>query len=515
VTGRRRVRSARGRIVGWTLLLVVVALAVTVGATRQILADRLDDRIDRALDQEVAELRTLARLGVDPVTRRPFADARELMRLQISRSVPGRNDTMFSIVDGAVDARSGQPPPVRLDQQPELVADLAATTSSVLRTAGSPVGAVRYAAVPVTIEGSSQRGVFVVATFRDLEAAEIADVTRVMAGVGVLALAVAGAGAWLVAGRVLRPVRDVQETAQQITESDLTRRIAVSGDDEIAQLARTFNTMLDRLEAAFAAQRQFVDDASHELRTPLTIVRGHLELIDDDPAAARDTLALVADELDRMSRLVDDLLVLARADRPDFLRLGPVDLAALTDELVAKAEALGNRRWQLDASADVHVLADRHRLTQAVVQLAQNAVQHTSDGDVIGIGSAAASGLVRLWVRDTGPGVPPADRERIFARFARRAPGRGHSEGAGLGLAIVAAIAAAHGGAARVVDTPGGGATFVLELPAVPAAADPALPADGAVTPRTVGAPWPPPTVDPEAATRPVPTAPRRPGGPP
>jgi signal transduction histidine kinase len=471
---RRRVRSARGRIVGWTLLLVVVALAVTVGATRQILEARLDERVDRALDQQVAELRTLAQQGFDPVTGRPFADARDLMRLQISRTVPDRNETMLSLVDGAVDARSGQPAPVRLDRDDELVARLAATTTSVLGTAETERGRVRYAAVPVAVAGAPQQGVFVAAVFRDLEAADISDVTRVMAAVGLVALGVAGGGAWLVAGRVLRPVREVQETARQIGESDLTRRIAVSGDDEIALLAETFNSMLDRLEAAFAAQRQLLDDAGHELRTPLTIVRGHLELIDADPASARETLALVSDELDRMSRLVDDLLVLARAGRPDFLRLDRVDLAALTDEVVAKAEALGDRRWRLDSSvadADAEIVADRQRLTQALVQLAQNAVQHTRAGDEIGIGSRAVRGPsgshVQLWVRDTGPGVPPGERERIFERFVRSASDAPPTEGAGLGLAIVAAIATAHGGQARVVDTPGGGATFLVEIPAV------------------------------------------------
>ena len=118
------------------------------------------------------------------------------------------------------------------------------------------------------------------------------------------------------------------DTARSISETDLTRRIPVSGRDEIAELARTFNAMLDRLEAAFATQRAFVSDASHELRTPITIVRGHLELLGDDPQERRETIALVTDELDRMSRFVDDLLLLAKAERDDFLRVGRASSSA-------------------------------------------------------------------------------------------------------------------------------------------------------------------------------------------
>ena len=119
-----------------------------------------------------------------------------------------------------------------------------------------------------------------------------------------------------------RPAAALGDTARSISETDLSRRIPVTGNDEIAELARTFNAMLDRLERAFATQRAFVSDASHELRTPITIVRGHLELLGDDPEERRETVALVTDELDRMSRFVDDLLLLARAEREDFLRVG-------------------------------------------------------------------------------------------------------------------------------------------------------------------------------------------------
>jgi signal transduction histidine kinase len=223
--------------------------------------------------------------------------------------------------------------------------------------------------------------------------------------------------------------------------------------------------MLDRLEAAFASQRAFVSDASHELRTPITIVRGHLELLGDDPDERRETVALVTDELDRMSRFVDDLLLLAKSDRDDFLRVAEVELGALTDELLEKATALGERRWRLEKRAEARLVADRQRLTQALMGLAANAVQHTGEGDPIWLGSEVLGDEARLWVRDTGPGVAHDDRERIFERFARASDSRRRSEGAGLGLAIVRAIAEAHGGRVTLASRPGAGATFTLTIP--------------------------------------------------
>jgi two-component system OmpR family sensor kinase len=278
-------------------------------------------------------------------------------------------------------------------------------------------------------------------------------------------LLIASTLAWVVAGRVLAPLRLLADTARSISESDLTRRIPVSGHDEIAELARTFNAMLDRLEAAFASQRAFVSDASHELRTPITIVRGHLELMSEDPAERRETVTLVTDELDRMSRFVDDLLLLAKAERDDFLRVTVVELGALTDELLEKAQGLAQRDWRLEARGEAVIVADRQRLTQAMMGLAQNAVQHTTDGESIWLGTAASYREVRLWVRDEGPGIAPDDQERIFERFARASDSRRRSEGAGLGLAIVRAIAEAHGGRVRLTSRPGAGASFVLVIP--------------------------------------------------
>jgi two-component system OmpR family sensor kinase len=327
----------------------------------------------------------------------------------------------------------------------------------------SSIGTVRYLAVPV--RGDRVDGAFVVLAALEAERDEVEDAVRLAAVVLVSVLLIASALAWLVAGRILAPLQQLGDTARSITDTDLTRRIPAAGSDEIAELARTFNAMLDRLERAFASQRAFVSDASHELRTPITIVRGHLELLGDDPEERRETIALVTDELDRMSRFVDDLLLLAKAERDDFLRLDELELGALTDELLDKAGALAARTWKLEGRAEALLRGDRQRLTQAVMGLAQNAVQHTTDGDPIWLGSAADDREARLWVRDSGPGVELADQERIFERFARAQASRRRSQGAGLGLAIVRAIAESHGGRVELSSRPSAGATFTVVIP--------------------------------------------------
>jgi two-component system OmpR family sensor kinase len=456
-------RGARTRILAAFVILLAFSTLLSVLAIRQLLLVRTADRVDAALQQEVDEFRTLVR-GNDPATGEPFRGRLNLIfDVYFRRNVPGEGETLIAYLDGdrydvETGGRGGSFPIEPRDAQ---WATLERSERGDVETA---VGTVRYLAVPINGSGGV-RGVFVVAASLSSERREVEEAVRLAALVLLSVLLIASALAWVVAGRVLAPLRLLADTARSIGESDLTRRIPVSGQDEIAELARTFNAMLDRLEAAFASQRAFVSDAGHELRTPITIVRGHLELLGDDPDERRETVALVTDELDRMTRFVDDLLVLAKADRDDFLRVAQVELGALTDELLDKASALGTREWRLESRGEAVLVADRQRLTQAVMGLAQNAVQHTDDGDPIWLGSDADRREARLWVRDTGPGVAADDQERIFDRFARAGASRRRSEGAGLGLAIVRAIAEAHGGRVALSSRPGAGATFSIIIP--------------------------------------------------
>ncbi len=212
-------------------------------------------------------------------------------------------------------------------------------------------------------------------------------------------------------------------------------------------------------------QRAFVDDAGHELRTPITIARGHLELMGDDPQERRETVALVTAELDHMARIVDELLVLAKSDQPDFVRPQPVEMADLTTELLAKARSLVPGTCTLEACADGVVLLDRQRIGQAVLNLARNAAEHTPPGTAVRIGSSVGDAEVRFWVADDGPGIPAGEQQQVFERFRRGVAGERRSEGAGLGLAIVRSVAAAHGGNVELTSSPGNGATFTLVIP--------------------------------------------------
>lgn len=466
MTKEPRVRFGfRARVIGFSAALLLAATAVGLVAQRAVLLQRLDNEVAASLELERAELERLA-AGRDPATGEPFAgDVRAIFATFLERNVPGEGEAYLTFVDGAVYLASPPPEGVRLDQDPSLAArwgSLGVGEAGSLSTAGGPVD---YIAVPLRSQNQTQ-GVFVVANFLRGERAEINDSLRVEAAisVGVVLLAL-GAG-WIIAGRLLRPVRQLTDTARAISDTDLTRRIPVEGHDEIAELTATFNDMLDRLSAAFATQRAFVDDAGHELRTPITIVRGHLELMGDEPEDRAETVALVIDELDRMARIVDDLLLLAKAEQPDFVQPRPVELSDLTTELLMKSRALGARDWRLDRCASGTVWADPQRLTQAVLNLARNAVEQTAPGAEIGLGSEHRDGTVRLWVRDTGAGVAPEERERIFERFSRGRRGPRRSEGAGLGLSIVRAIADGHHGRVELDSAAGTGATFTLVLPA-------------------------------------------------
>ena len=454
--------SIRLRLLAWFVVLLTLASAVSVLVVRQVLLNGLAERIDRELVQETKELRALAG-GIDPETGQPFGGRiRKIFATYLERNFPSRNEALVTFVNGRPYLRSRRVVPYRLDKDPELVARWGDLTEPDRGTAETPAGTIEFLAVPLNANDET-RGVFVVAFFKDLEQSETDSAIAGAAGTGIFVLIVGSLLAWRLAEMILAPVRKVRRTARAISESDLSRRIEVTGKDEISELASTFNEMLDRLETAFTAQKKFIDDASHELRTPITIIRGHLETLEADPEDRARTVQLLLDELERMGRLVDDLVLLARSERPDLLDFDLVDVRSLTDELHAKASGLGNREWVLAERGTGSVVADRQRITQAVMQLAQNAYQHTKEGDRIELGSSVNTGHARFWVRDSGPGIAPADQERIFKRFARA--GARKSGSAGLGLSIVQAIATAHHGNVSVHSKPGEGATFELLIP--------------------------------------------------
>jgi two-component system, OmpR family, sensor kinase len=450
--------DVRTRILVSFLILLVVSTAASLLVLREVLFSRIGGEVQERLTEQVDALRVLTEGGEDPSTGEPLrGDLERIFQVFLDSERPLEDGSLATFVDGEP---FESVPDGFMPTTFESLADIDEPASGELSDA---LGDVRFVAVPVS--GGGETGVLVAGKLLNDERDRVESAVRIAAGVSIVITLLASLFIWLAAGRAVQPLRALARTTRTITESDLSERVAVSGESEIAELGRTFNGMLDRLEDAFSSQKEFLADVGHELRTPITVIRGYLETLGDDPDERREAAAVINHELERMSRLVDDLLLLARSDRPDFLKVEPLDLDVLTHELFAKARTLGVRRWLMD-DADVGLVhADPHRLTSAMMNLAQNAVRHTRGDQAIALGSSLDNGSVRFWVRDEGEGIPPQEQERIFERFAAGGQAvEGH--GAGLGLAIVKAIAEAHGGHVELDSTLGEGSRFTIVIPA-------------------------------------------------
>ena len=425
-----------------------------------------EQRVSEDLQLAVDEFQRLALLGVDPNTGEAFADAESLVRVAVQRSVLASNEGVFGVVDGGVRWAAQTAVVFRPEEDPAFVAHVLPLSSLGTVSQGkvtTDVRDYRYVVAPVSFGGETPSGALVRAVDFGAEESLLAEVWRSYVLVAFGSLLLVGLLIWILVGRLLEPISWMRRTAERITETDLSRRIQVRGADDLSALGVTVNGMLDRLEGAVAAQRDLLDDVGHELRTPLTIIRGHLELMDAaDPEDVAGTRTLLLDETDRMRRLVDDLLALARAERPELLQLEVTDIARLTDETLSKAAGLGTRRWVLEALADTELVLDPQRVAQAWLQLAANAVRYSASGSKVAMGSQLRGSELWLWVRDEGVGISPDDRERITKRFERGTDG---GSGTGLGLAIVTAIARAHHGRVEIDSEPGKGSMISIVLP--------------------------------------------------
>ena len=328
------------------------------------------------------------------------------------------------------------------------------------------IGSILYKADPLFLDGA-HRGVFIIAHATAGERRDALVGVYLFMGMMMTVVVMSMLLSWLGAGWIMAPLRSLSKTARSISESDLNQRIpTVQGQGELAELSDTFNAMMNRIQQSFESQRNFINDAGHELRTPITIIRGHLELLDKDPQERQETVELVIDELDRMGRLVEDMVLLAKSERPGFLHLETIEISLFAEELFSKAKALAQRDWQLTIKGRGKLVGDRQRLTGALLNLLRNAAQYTQDSDIIELGcNIRDNDWVQFWVRDTGEGISPADQQRIFTRFARGQHHQRQPDGSGLGLAIVKAIAEAHGGYLKLVSQLGKGSTFWLILP--------------------------------------------------
>jgi two-component system, OmpR family, sensor kinase len=471
----------RTQLVTAVLLLAAVAVVVTSVVAAVVLRDYLLDRVDAQLrqsaEQVAAEPRPDDRPGPGRRGFRPPADyvAREYDDAGVLRWSAG------------IDATSGLPGPDLPTLDADAVGDLDGQPISVDATDGN--GSWRILALPQAGGGSVVIGL----PLDDLSAT-VARLLVIDGTVVVLALALLAGAAWWIVRSSLRPLEEVEATAEAIAAGDLARRVPQRDPrTEVGRLSTALNAMLGQIEAAFEARsasetaaraseekmRRFVADASHELRTPLTSIRGFSELYRQgavgDEAALTRVMGRIEDESIRMGLLVEDLLLLARLDQQRPLESEAVDLVPLVTDAVLDARAVATDhevRLRIDVDVDsAVVVGDELRLRQVVGNLVNNALRHTPAHTVVVVGLAPGpDGQVILEVSDDGPGLSEHDAQRIFERFYRADPSRTRSTGGGngLGLSIVAGLVNAHRGRVEAEPTPGGGATFRVRLPRVP-----------------------------------------------
>lgn len=473
--------SARARILGAILAVACIGLAIVGSVTFLVQRERVLNEVNDRLREQVERLITVADGRAGPTDAggsgattasedldiADFTSVEDYLYSAVARLVPARNEAAVAVIDGTARFRPATLSGFDISGNQQLIDRVIAETAdggTKIGTAVTDQGSLRYIAIPVSMPGDPQTGIYVRAI--DL-GAELSAVTAAIATYSIAAvimLAAIGFVGWFVAGRLLSPIRDLRDAADAITLDDMSPRLSPQGNDDISDLTRTVNSMLDRLEGSVDVQRQLLDDVRHELKTPITIVRGHLELMDpSDAADVASTREIGMAELDRMTRLVDDIDLLATVEGDGFT-MAELDLAALTARIGELVAVIPGHVWRVESTAEGRIAGDSDRLLQAWLQLADNAAKYTPEGGLIQLGSAQGPSGTRLWVADHGPGIPPASRHRIFRRFDR-AQGKRSVGGSGLGLAIVDAIAKGHGGQCVVTDTPGGGATFTIHLP--------------------------------------------------
>jgi two-component system, OmpR family, sensor kinase len=471
----------RWRLTAWVAGVMIVSAAVVFLVVYQDTGSQLEGEIDRDISGDTSQLiQSLQGLHGQPPARIRAA-AIDYVRAQ---SYTATSTLLFVLMPGGATASNhpevfgAEHPQPGESQAEQLVENAEGRRLQVPR--------LGYSVAPVPDVGRTR----IFEQRADLGTAQVLAgageplglVKRAQHGVArafVLAvgivLVLALLASYLAGARVSAPLRRMAQVATRVDAGDLGPRMEISGRrvDEVRVLAEAFNRMLDRLSEAFAGQREFVADASHELRTPLTVISGQLEVLAAQENPCSDDVMrverLVRAEITRVSRLVDDLLVLAQAERTGFLRVETIDLRPFVTDLWDGMSLTADRDFELGTIVDGSLRADPDRLAQALRNLARNSIEHTAEHD----------GLVRLdvrplapdrvsfLVRDDGPGIPAHERERVFERFHRTDSGRTRATGgAGLGLAIVRAIAEAHKGTVRVRDPRDGpGATVELVLP--------------------------------------------------
>jgi heavy metal sensor kinase len=463
-SGRIRPLGLRARLTLWTTLVLAASLAAVFAWVHHGLRAVLEARNDAFLEQMAAELRAVsgdARSGGGPALEaevRREVDAYRDDGLVVAVRTPGRLFVAPSTPEGLLFA--------------DRLGGAAPGGPGTIRVAGD---GGRYRVI--RRELATPEGGCIVdlgLSLRETDATLAQFDGRVATG-GLVFLASAVAGGVFLSRQALRPVARSIRTARALNPANLSARLPRTGaDDEIDQLAGTINDLLDRLADNHAQVIRFTADASHELRSPLAAMRAAVEVALQRPRAAeayREALASLGEQCDRLTGLVNGLLLLARADAGEVdLRREPVDLAGLAAEVAEMFEPLAEERGvrlALDAPPAPPVVGDAPRLRQLVTNLVDNAIKFTGPGGAVTLRLEGRPGWAELSVSDTGIGVAEHQLPHIFERFYRASPSRS-GEGYGLGLSICRWIAEAHGGSIAAAGGPGGGTTVSVRLPAPP-----------------------------------------------
>ena len=463
-------RSSRSRAVALTFRVAWI-YAVLVAATLLVVAGialHLNRRhLDSALEERLVATVDSFRNGPARILEGPDELAAVARDWLSGSAFPRTEAVAIATAEGKVLTAAGGLDVDRLEGW----AGLLASTEARWWDLQGPGGSVRALTTPLILDGVHE-GTIVVAASRAADRDTLSALLSGIAWASGLGLLFATLLGVLAVRRTLRPLRRMAEEVEEIEKSgDLSRRVRSSGPrDEVGRLAEAFDGMLARLEDAFSSQRRFLSDASHELRTPLQVARGQLEFLEETvrDAEGRRSVAVATEELERMRRIVEDLLLLARLDEGMPLARQPVEVELVAREALLRGMQLERREHSVEIPEGLTVLADQERLLQVLTNLVTNAIRHGGDRASITIRGERDDGWVVVSVADTGPGIPPEELPRVFERLYRGSGARtGSPGGAGLGLAIAASLTRAMGGEIDVRSVVGEGTTFTLRLPGI------------------------------------------------
>ncbi len=458
-------------------LLAVGVLAISLAFSAFVMYETLlltgHRRLDDSLDRETARLRETIALSIPSALdgsdgpAPTDAEIREVVVDYLDRH--GRSDDTMTIIriGDELLTTANAPTALELLRDSGDLTDFAPDDTSGLSTVDTPRGDIRVSPLPVRANGQDV-SILIGASLDDVRSEAARSLSRIGAAAGI-GLLVAGVLLAYSIRRILRPLDDLATAARYAELQELGARVTPrSSDDEVSQLAREFNRMLDRLEVSLADQRRFMALVSHELRTPVTIARGHLELLERTDAAddesVREVAELVRAELMTMQRLIADLMTLGRAKDDDFVSLEPVRLREFFDELHLRVVGLGTRQVRFEAVPDEIVQIDPDRFAQAVLNLVNNASLHATDHTRIAVGASTTASSLVVTVADDGAGVDERLLDSIFEPFVHAEDAHGST---GLGLSVVKAVAEAHRGLVEITSRPDG-TTVTIRVPHAP-----------------------------------------------